>query len=237
MIEMDKEKRASDWPIKPGLVVVHTSDGEGMSPDVGIELGLSDNASLYIGEVANDTLADYGVKVPFAGWWVCLRTATELQPLALTCQSADGNEADTLIATISAAISKAEERGKVAGADETEARLLVDFSAQLNGEARICGKDVLSSTKLCGMPVRNVIQSIRNLASAGVIDSLGNVNDHANWRPEPLAPAPVKAEAETDTLAKVLADLCEELLFTGSASNSSLSLLSARAQSLQERGL
>lgn len=234
MNEMDNEKRAADWPIKPGLVVVHTSDGEGMSPDVGIELGLSDTASLYIGEVANETLADYGVKVPFAGWWVCLRTATELQPLALTCQSADGNEADTLIAMISAAISKAEDRGKVAGADDAEARAFSEISAQLNSEARICGKDPLSSAKLCGMPIQNVVRAVRSLIISGVLDRSGNINEASILR---TGTAPATAKADTDTLAKLLRDLCQEVRRDGIGRNSVLTSFLVRAEALQERGL
>lgn len=100
---MDNEKRAADWPIKPGAIIGHSSDGE--SPfDVAIEVGLSEEASLYIGEVAKETLEEYGVKVPFAGWYVCLRTATELRPVAMTCQGADGDEGEELARFISAAI-------------------------------------------------------------------------------------------------------------------------------------
>lgn len=103
---MDNEKRASDWPIEPGRIVGHSSDGEAPC-DVGVEVGLGPDASIYIGEVSAETLADYGVKVPFAGWWVCLRTAKELRPLALTAQGADGGEAEDLAHAIGAAIRAA----------------------------------------------------------------------------------------------------------------------------------
>ncbi len=103
---MDKEKRASDWPIEAGRIIGHSSDGEAQA-DVAIEVGLGPTASIYIGEVSSETLADYGVKVPFAGWWVCLRTATELRPLALTAQGADGGEAEDLARAISMAIRTA----------------------------------------------------------------------------------------------------------------------------------
>lgn len=103
---MDTEKRAADWPIKPGRIIGHSIDG--MTPyDVAVEVGLTSDASLYIGEVASETLADYGVKVPFAGWWICIRTETELRPVALTCQGADGDEAGDLARIIAQAVTEA----------------------------------------------------------------------------------------------------------------------------------
>lgn len=101
---MDKEKRASDWPIQPGVIVNHTSDGSGNSPDVGVEVGLTGLESLYIGEVSSATLGEYGIDVPLSGWWVCIRTATELRPIALTCNWSDGIEAEELVSSVSKAI-------------------------------------------------------------------------------------------------------------------------------------
>lgn len=109
---MENQEMKLRPPISPGEIIPHTSDGEGVSPDVGIEVGLWVGTSLYIGEVSKETLAENDITVPFAGWWVCVMTKDELRPVALTCQGPDGDEATVLADTVSRAIRRAYQRGR-----------------------------------------------------------------------------------------------------------------------------
>ena len=141
---MDKEKRAADWPIKPGVVVGHSSDGENAF-DLGVEVGLTPETSLYIGEVSAETLSDYGVTVPFQGHWLCYRTATELRPIALMARG-DGWDGHVDMARIigqaicvARLLGNTEAKVEIAtggGGDtitdgDTPARLMVDLCAGL----------------------------------------------------------------------------------------------------------
>lgn len=135
---MDKEKRAADWQIRPGQIVAHTTDGEAPSPDIGIEVGLYPGVSLYIGELARQTLFDAGVKVPAAtaGWWLALEANGETVPLALTCQGPDGEEPFMLVRAIRTAIMRAQVQGGFASAD-AEAQWIKDCEAGVYDEP--CG--------------------------------------------------------------------------------------------------
>lgn len=96
----------SDRELFPGEIRGHGTDPEGR-PDVGFEVGLGKGRTLYIGELARDTLDDAGVPAEFASgrfWWVALICGASITPVAMTVPSRDGNEVEELIGAIASAI-------------------------------------------------------------------------------------------------------------------------------------
>ncbi len=64
-----------------GRVTWH-STGPDEGPDVGMELGLGDGVTLYLGELADATLAESGLKPSRFAWWGALITKDGHVPFA-----------------------------------------------------------------------------------------------------------------------------------------------------------
>lgn len=185
---MDKEKRAADWQIRPGQIVAHTTDGEAPSPDIGIEVGLYPGVSLYIGELARQTLFDAGVKVPAAtaGWWLALEANGETVPLALTCQGPDGEEPFMLVRAIRTAIMRGEvsEECGVTGYDDDADRdgqpdIPVQVSPRLRAQWDAFARSVSQAEAVMAAlmdgaePAPPIPDPARPLTAADLADALG----------------------------------------------------------------
>lgn len=58
------------------------SSDEDSGPDCGLILGLGDSCSLYVGELADSTIAEAGINPADhegIGWWVSIHTSTGFQ--------------------------------------------------------------------------------------------------------------------------------------------------------------
>ena len=88
-----------------GRIVWHCSEEDG-GPDVGLQLGLGDERSLFVGEMPDSTLRECGIdlgKHP-DGWWVTLYDGNSTSVVGSVC---DQDAARSLFEAIAAAISKA----------------------------------------------------------------------------------------------------------------------------------
>ena len=95
-----------DRPLFPGEIRSHAS-GPGDGPDIGLEVGLRDGLSLYVGELAQETLLGAGIPAEFANprhWWVALVDRAGITPIAMTVPTEAGGEGDMMISAIATAI-------------------------------------------------------------------------------------------------------------------------------------
>lgn len=93
-------------PPFPGEIRVHAS-GPDAGQDIGIEVGLRDGLSLYVGELAQETLLGAGIPAEFANprhWWVALVDRAGITPIAMTVPTEAGGEGDMMISAIATAI-------------------------------------------------------------------------------------------------------------------------------------
>jgi hypothetical protein len=65
--------------VERGQVVWFSSEEDG-GPDCGLEVGLGDGASVYVGELANATLEEHGIDPKQGdGWWIVLHDSDGLE--------------------------------------------------------------------------------------------------------------------------------------------------------------
>lgn len=103
---------------RAGEICWHSSEAEG-GPDIGIEVGLTESESLYVGELSRETLIEAGVSPEVvdgvSGAWVSIVDDQGIRVLAFTASTQDGDEARDLVYAIANAIAFAKEAGKAAG--------------------------------------------------------------------------------------------------------------------------
>ena len=75
---------------------------------LGMEVGLSGGTSLYVGEVARETLIEAGIGEDMAGtrggWWIALVDGSGFRVIGFTARADEGDEPRELIEAVSAAI-------------------------------------------------------------------------------------------------------------------------------------
>jgi hypothetical protein len=86
-----------------GQIVNHTSDEDSSIPDCGIEIGLGNGKTLYIGEASDNAFIDAGL-VP-GSWAICLVSDAEFRVLA--AYGGDWPEASEIVEEIASAIRAA----------------------------------------------------------------------------------------------------------------------------------
>lgn len=127
--ELTARQRDGSEPPCPGQILGHAS-GEDTGPDVGLEVGLSKGVSIYIGEVADETVAGCGITALCPTWWIFLRDerAGTFIPIAPMNGADQYERADDLTRAIRSAIISAQVLGGFATAD-AEAKWIEDMEA------------------------------------------------------------------------------------------------------------
>lgn len=102
------EKKTKLAPL-PGQVLAHSYDPDG--PTLGVELGLTQTSSLYVGELSVETLTRNSIPEAVAkahkGWWIAVIAGGKITPVAFTAPYSDGDEPNILVNAVSAAIRQA----------------------------------------------------------------------------------------------------------------------------------